>query len=72
MARKNDSKSSDTDDASAQQVQAAVDEATEKGYVGAVADPHPNEAYSLQSGPDSPGAADTPTPAPPSAEQKES
>lgn len=42
-------------DGGAAQVQAKFDEAHAKGYFGETPDPHPNEAYSLQSGPDSPG-----------------
>lgn len=42
-------------DGGAAQVQAKFDEAEAKGYIGETPDPHPNEAYSLQSGPDSPG-----------------
>ncbi len=37
------------------EVQTAVDKEQEKGYVGVKVDPLPNEAYSLESGPDSPG-----------------
>lgn len=40
------------------EVQAKVDEAEDKGYFGSVPDPHPNSAYSLQSGPDSPPLAE--------------
>lgn len=48
-----------TDDASADEVQAKTDDAQEKGYVGTVPDPNPNEAYSLKTGPDSPSASET-------------
>lgn len=48
-----------TDDGGAAEVQAKTDEAEEKGYIGSTPDPHPNEAYSLKSGPDSPSASDT-------------
>lgn len=46
-----------TDDGGAAALQALADEATSKGYFGTVPDPHPNEAYSLKSGPESPSAA---------------
>lgn len=36
------------------EVQAKADEALAKGYIGEVPDPHPNAAYSIQTGPDSP------------------
>lgn len=48
-----------TDDGGAAEVQAKVNEAEEKGYVGTSPDPFPNSAYSLQSGPDSPTAEET-------------
>lgn len=50
-----------SNDGGAAEVQAAMDEATSKGYFGTVPDPNPNEAYSIQSGPDSPTAAETRT-----------
>lgn len=40
------------------EVQSKRDEAREKGYEGNVPDEQPNSAYSLQSGPDSPSAAE--------------
>lgn len=40
------------------EVQAKMDEALAKGYIGVVPDPIPNSAYSLQSGPDSPPVID--------------
>lgn len=43
---------------SEEQVQAAVDEETEQGFRGTKVDPLPNEAYSLESGPDSPTPAE--------------
>jgi hypothetical protein len=38
-------------DEASREVQKAFDEAEEKGYFGTVPDPHPNSAYSLESGP---------------------
>jgi len=43
-------------DAGQAEVQAKFDEAAEKGYFGEVPPGPPNEAYSLESGPDSPNA----------------
>lgn len=43
-------------DLGAAEVQAKFDEAAEKGYFGTVPPGPPNEAYSLESGPDSPNA----------------
>lgn len=40
--------------AASEELEAAVRSAEEKGYYGETFDPHPNEAYSLQSGPDGP------------------
>lgn len=34
----------------------ALEQATELGYLGVKVDPNPNEAHSLESGPDSPSA----------------
>lgn len=48
-------KSASSDDAGQAEVKSIRDEAREKGYEGSVPDENPNEAYSLQSGPDSPG-----------------
>ena len=45
-------------DAGQAEVQRRSDEAAEKGYIGSVPDGPPNEAYSLESGPDSPSAAE--------------
>lgn len=45
-----------SDDGGAAELQQFVDDAEAKGYIGTVPDPHPNEAYSLKSGPDSPAA----------------
>ena len=45
-------------DASAAALQALADADAKKGYFGITNDPHPNEAYSLATGPDSPSAAD--------------
>ncbi len=45
-----------SDDSGAGEVQAAFDEAAEKGYFGTVPPGPPNEAYSLESGPDAPNA----------------
>lgn len=42
------------DDSGAADVQKAVDEATDQGYVGDKVDPRPNSDHSLESGPDSP------------------
>jgi hypothetical protein len=46
------------DDAGQAEAQATVDEQNEKGHVGAKPGHFPNEAFSLQSGPDSPSAAE--------------
>lgn len=43
-------------DLGAAEVQAKFDEAADKGYFGEVPPGPPNEAYSLESGPDSPNA----------------
>lgn len=37
---------------------AAFDEAADQGFFGEKVDPYPNEAYSLESGPDSPGVVE--------------
>lgn len=47
-----------TVDVGQSEVQAVADEATAKGYFGTARDPFPNSAYSLESGPESPSAAD--------------
>jgi hypothetical protein len=39
-------------------IQDAVDQAEEQGFLGQKTDPRPNSAYSLESGPDSPSAAE--------------
>ncbi len=44
------------DDAGQAEVQAKSDEAAAKGYLGTVPPGPPPEAYSLESGPDSPNA----------------
>lgn len=41
-------------DAGQAEVQATMDEATDKGYFGEKVDPIPDEEYSLLTGPDSP------------------
>lgn len=41
-------------DAGAADLQAIADTNTSQGYWGTTNDPHPNEAYSLASGPESP------------------
>ena len=41
-------------DAGAASLQAIADENLSRGYWGTTNDPYPNEAYSLQSGPESP------------------
>lgn len=51
-------KDAKTTDAGQAEVQKKSDEAEAKGYFGTVPPGPPNEAYSLESGPDSPGAAD--------------
>lgn len=56
MAAARKSSTKQADDAGQAEVQSDRDAAREKGYEGSTPDPHPNEAYSLQSGPDSPGA----------------
>ena len=69
MARKNHPETTDAgrqakadaekaDSDIADQVQEAVDVETEQGYRGTKVDPRPNSDYSLESGPDSPSAAD--------------
>ncbi len=45
-----------SDDSGAAEVQAAFDEAAEQGYFGTVPPGPPNEAYSLETGPDAPNA----------------
>jgi hypothetical protein len=40
------------------EIQKAVDQAEEQGFIGTKVDPRDNEEYSLQSGPDSPSAAE--------------
>lgn len=45
-------------DAGQAEVQKNVDEEQEQGFRGAEVDPLPNSAYSLESGPDSPTAAE--------------
>ena len=55
MATKKDASS---DDAGQAEVQARSDEATAKGYIGEVPPGPPNEAYSLESGPDAPTHAE--------------
>ena len=58
MARKDEDAAPDApaagEDLGQAELQAKADEAAEKGYIGSTPDPFPNEAYSLQSGPDSP------------------
>lgn len=49
-----DQKKKAADDAGQAEVQAKFDEAAEKGYFGTVPPGPPNEAYSLESGPDAP------------------
>ena len=49
--QKADTKAADKANA---EVQAKVDDELSRGYRGHTADPHPNEAYSLTSGPDAP------------------
>jgi len=46
------------DDVGQEQVQSVFDEAREKGYLGDTPESHPNSAFSLQSGPDSPSVAE--------------
>ncbi len=67
MADKQESKTTTTttttasaskDDAGQAEVQARSDEAEEKGYLGVAAPGPPNEAFSLESGPESPSAAE--------------
>lgn len=57
MATKNSDKPTGDErvaaDANAE-VQSKMDDALAKGYIGTVPDPHPNAAYSIQTGPDSP------------------
>lgn len=51
-----DQKKKAADDAGQAEVQATADEVAEKGYYGTVPPGPPNEAYSLESGPDAPNA----------------
>lgn len=53
-------------DAGQAETQKLIDKAEEKGYIGETPDPRPNSAYSLESGPDSPGVTDA-QPGPPRA-----
>ncbi len=55
---KQESKTSSKDDAGQAEVQARSDEAEEKGYLGVAPPGPPNEAFSLESGPESPSAAE--------------
>lgn len=52
------SKSTSKDDAGQAEVQRRSDEAEAKGYIGTVPPGPPNEAFSLESGPDSPSASE--------------
>lgn len=58
MSKTSDTGNDKAGDAAAKQVQKTVDEAEDKGYFGVKVDPLPNEAYSLESGPDSPTLED--------------
>jgi hypothetical protein len=49
-----EAKSSPSESAIKGDVAKKVAKETEQGYVGVVTDPTPNEAYSLETGPDSP------------------
>lgn len=51
MTNKTKSKSADVGQA---EVQKAVDQGEDQGYLGVKVDPLPNTAYSLESGPDAP------------------
>ncbi len=51
-------KAGSKDDAGQAEVQARTDEAEAKGYLGTVPPGPPNEAFSLESGADSPSAAE--------------
>ncbi|CAN5808484.1 hypothetical protein BH24ACT15_BH24ACT15_37560 [soil metagenome] len=51
-------KQTSKDDAGQAEVQARSDEAEEKGYLGEVPPGPPNEAFSLESGPDSPSVSE--------------
>lgn len=55
---KQESKTASKDDAGQAEVQARSDEAEEKGYLGEVPPGPPNEAFSLESGAESPSAAE--------------
>lgn len=46
------------DDLGQAEAQKIADDATEKGYIGGKVDPRPNSDHSLESGPDSPSAAE--------------
>ena len=58
MADAKNKQTSSKDDAGQAEVQARSDEAEEKGYLGEVPPGPPNEAFSLESGPDSPTASE--------------
>lgn len=47
------------DKQTADNVPTEADLGLDEGYIGTKADPRPNSAYSLESGPDSPSAADS-------------
>jgi hypothetical protein len=57
-SRSRSSSSSDTPDVP---VPSEADLGLDVGYLGTKVDPRPNEEYSLESGPDSPSAAPTPS-----------
>lgn len=48
MAESKSKKSSTAGDGGQAEVEAKLDEAQEKGYIGTTPDPYPNEAYSLE------------------------
>lgn len=47
-----------TEKSAEKRLQSEVDKQTEQGFVGTKVDPLPNSAHSLESGPDSPSAAE--------------
>lgn len=53
------------------ELQAAADKQNEQGYFGTTADPFPNEAYSLETGPKSPTAAEVAAASKPTTNTKE-
>ena len=59
MPARKDTSSDPAGDTAKAEVQEAMDEAHDKGYIGFAPDPNPNKAYTLLTGPDSPTAAES-------------